>query len=386
MLAVARRALGVSPDGASPAAALPSLRSDGLLLPFSAGASWRPADEFADDVVRDLATSRLLMISGLSLLATAAAPRWAVHAALVACQAQLLRHADDLAAAMDALVSECAEVAAVSGGRWADLPWEALLTSPLTTRLLDQSEIDLTGQRTQWLRELIRVARQRFVNGVVGDVLAVEPIVDWLARMHLAGKQLPYDLREAADEITIAWLRGVSTQPVADRDADAGAVRVRVRQALRSRAAIDSRDGTVLLGLALLDGDLEQRDRELLLDVAQKRGAFLDEVVEDVIAPRALAAIDPGLLAAVTLGYYADERTDHYSSWHDNGIRRHKHMWGYGVPPAAWYFGPFWTLLTADLSVGLTTIDRLLKHAVRAGGEAPIVRRWSLLAQGVRDY
>ncbi len=384
MLAIARRELGTHAPDESPGALL-SLRSDGLLLPFGAGASWRPADAFSDDVVRDLATSRLLLTTGVRTLAAASAPRWAIHAALVACQGQMLRAADELVPAVAAIVTDCAAVAESFGERWSDLPWEALLTSPLVSRLLDDPDADPTGERRSWLVELLRVARQRFVNATIGDPLALEPLVDWLARQVPVGGQLPREVREPADELTLAWLRGLAMGADDTVDEDVRAVRWQVRDALRSRAADDRVDPTVLLGTALLSHDLEQQDHDLLVGVAADRPGFLADVVEDVAVARTLAGSNPDLLADLTLGYYRADRRDRYAGWADDGVRRHTHVWGFGVPTSAWYFGPFWALLQADPALGLATINALLDHAVADGSARP-ARSWDLLGTGPRDF
>lgn len=384
MLALARRELGTE-DGDESPGALPSLRSDGLLLPFGPGASWRPSDAFTDDVVRDLATSRLLLTTGVRMLASAPAPRWALHAGLVACQGQILRGANELVPAMAAIVSDCAVVAESFGERWSDLPWEALLTSPLASRLLNDPDAALTGERRAWLAELLRVARQRFVNATIGDPLALEPLVDWLARQRLADDPVPREAREPADEVTLAWLRGLAMRPDATVADDARAVRQRVRDALRTRAADDRVDPTVLLSTALLGDDLEQQDRDLLVGVAADRPGFLADVVEDVSVARALAGSNPKLLAELALAYYRADRRDRYAGWADDGVRGHTHVAGFGVPPAAWYFGPFWALLQADLPLGLATINALLDHAVAEGSAQP-TRSWDLLGTGPRDY
>jgi len=384
MLALARHELG-SEDGNESPGALASLRSDGLLLPFGPGASWRPSEAFTDDVVRDLATSRLLLTTGVRMLASASAPRWALHAGLVACQGQILRGADELVPAMAAIVSDCAAVAESFGERWSDLPWEALLTSPLASRLLNDPDAALTGKQRTWLAELLRVARQRFVNATIGDPLALEPLVDWLARQRLADDPVPREAREPADEVTLAWLRGLAIRPDATIDDDARAVRQRVRDALRSRASDDRVDPKVLLGTALLGGDLEQQDRDLLVGLAAERPGFLADVVEDVAVARALAESNAKLLADLALAYYRADRRDRHAGWADDGVRRHTHLPGFGAPAAAWYFGPFWALLQADLTLGLATINALLDHAVTDGSARP-TRSWDLLGTGPRDY
>jgi uncharacterized protein YjhX (UPF0386 family) len=78
MLSLARRALlPASPAGPPDPAALPSLRSDGLVISAGPASAWLPGDQFASDLVRDLAVARLLITGGWDLLDQADAPRWA---------------------------------------------------------------------------------------------------------------------------------------------------------------------------------------------------------------------------------------------------------------------------------------------------------------------
>ena len=74
--------------GAQPNA-LPSLRSDGLLLAAGPTSAWNPGDQFASDLVRDFCIARLLIVDGMEQLLAAGAPRWALRAARLACQAAI---------------------------------------------------------------------------------------------------------------------------------------------------------------------------------------------------------------------------------------------------------------------------------------------------------
>jgi len=127
LLALARRELGATGTATEPApAALPSLRSDGLLLPVRA--AWAGAPEFATDLVRDFSVARLLLLEGWAPLDAAGAPRWAIRAARLACQGRLLRAGPDRERERRLLTSEFAEMSARHGARWAEIPAEALLT------------------------------------------------------------------------------------------------------------------------------------------------------------------------------------------------------------------------------------------------------------------
>lgn len=75
MLSLARRALlpAIPADPPNPAA-LPSLRSDGLVISSGPTSAWLPGDQLASDLIRDLAIARLLIISGWPLLGQAWRP------------------------------------------------------------------------------------------------------------------------------------------------------------------------------------------------------------------------------------------------------------------------------------------------------------------------
>src|SRR5207302_1491055 len=90
LMSLARQLLLPSPPGEAPdASALPSLRSDGLLLPPGPTIAWHPGDEFASDLVRDMSVAELLITHGWGLLDEAGAPRWTLRAVRLACQAAL---------------------------------------------------------------------------------------------------------------------------------------------------------------------------------------------------------------------------------------------------------------------------------------------------------
>ena len=89
LLGLVRRILvpATPPDTAS-ARALPSLRSDGLLLAAGQTAAWGQGDDFTSDLIRDFALARLhVQFEGCAPLQSASAPRWAIRAARLACQA-----------------------------------------------------------------------------------------------------------------------------------------------------------------------------------------------------------------------------------------------------------------------------------------------------------
>src|SRR5205814_10656232 len=110
--------------------ALPSLRSDGILLPT--GDLWvgNAGDDFACDLVRDMAVAQLLVSERFGPLEQAGAPRWALRAARLACQAALRSAAGPALQVqrLGEIRSRFDTLAQVHGERWRDLPWEAVLT------------------------------------------------------------------------------------------------------------------------------------------------------------------------------------------------------------------------------------------------------------------
>jgi hypothetical protein len=129
---VARQLLSLaSPTLNGPALAM--LRSDGVLVSYDRSAAWQTGGRFGSDVLRDFASARLLLLQGLSVLAGSSAPRWAVRATRLFAQARLARVVNSgestFAAAWAELRAEFAWLAANHGARWAELPWEALLTA-----------------------------------------------------------------------------------------------------------------------------------------------------------------------------------------------------------------------------------------------------------------
>jgi len=131
VIEVARAVLTGQPGHVVGGAALPSLRSDGVLLSRKASATWEKGDRFASDVLRDFATARLLLQGGLKVLADANAPRWTVRAARLFAQAQLARAVlspgGTASDAWDRLRVEFADLSANHGQRWTEVPWESLL-------------------------------------------------------------------------------------------------------------------------------------------------------------------------------------------------------------------------------------------------------------------
>ena len=75
-----------------------------------------PGDRFASDLVTDLAVAQLLITEGWELLSRAGAPRWALRAARLACQAVIIDAGTDSEQARAELHAVFGEVARAGGG------------------------------------------------------------------------------------------------------------------------------------------------------------------------------------------------------------------------------------------------------------------------------
>jgi len=396
--------------------ALDGLRHDGLLRsptdnPFRIG------PEFAHDEVRRYAIARLLLAAGdpASRLREARAPRWALAAARLACQAWLALpdsipaplhgRFTALQAGFDALVQ------AGHGDRWGDVPGEALLTLSDPDPLLRDAWPGLRVDGAQGLQRLARLVDQRLRNkdGLV-HISAVEPIVtlllddetpwllpeyvrdlfhDWLRahivadtpaghplRIHLRNRLVAAcaaaDSRLAQEQAAIAAARAARSPEEIEEERQ----RMEKHRALfteigyprggrrRERPEVprEITEEIVLELLALLGPDLGDSGEAILRRVAQDAPSRLGPAVEEFLTGRALAMYRRGLLAELTEAYYVDDATA-VSAFHGYGIRSH-HARGFGVTPlAAWYRGPFMALFQTDPRNGIAVLNRMLNHA-----------------------
>ena len=394
--------------------AITGLRQDGLLQastenPFVS----RPA--FAHDEVRRYAIARLLLADRdpTSRILRAGAPRWALGATRLACQAWLdepdttaspLRgRFAALQASFDGLVE------ARHGARWGDVPGEALVTLADPGEVLRDAWPELRADSGTGLRRLARLVDQRHCddNGIV-NLVVVEPIVtlllegsapwrsgkyvsnllrDWLRAHVLAstatGHQLRSLLRERlveacaeadrrfneqrrAEEAT----RAARTPEDIERDrrfmeshqtlfSEIGSGRRRRRQ--RPDVPHELKDDVFLELLALLGPDLGDDGEAILRRVAQDAPSWLAPAVEELFTARALASYRRGFLAQMIEAYYLDDEADG-SGFGDDGIRRH-HTRSIALPLAAWYRGPFMVLFQTDFRCGVAVLNRLLNHA-----------------------
>jgi hypothetical protein len=365
---VARQLLIGTPNQTTAGAALASLRSDGILLSQGRSAVWEAGDRFVSDVLRDFATARLLIRNGLETIVTSAAPRWAIRATRLFAQARLAQAAEcggSIAERWAQLRAEFAELAARHGARWAELPWEALLTagwadralSELTPTLLDSAEMRA---------EAIRTLKLRFSQAGACDPVISAPMVSWL--VDTAGMlDRPRSYRDDPIlQLVLSWLRGIARLEVACHDVTPyRPLRSRIRDVLMLRE-IERGEKERLESLGLLGTDSNKASVAALGTIAQRAPGFLAPVVENLDVAMLLSKQNPGLLADLAEAYYLKQPSENPwdDSLEDEGIREHEGG-GFGMPSAAWYRGPFLPLLQQDFPRGLALINRMLDRGCR---------------------
>lgn len=367
---LARRLLLPGGSGELPdAAALPSLRSDGLLLAPGPTSAWNPGDQFASDLVRDLAVARLLITDGFDLLVETGAPRWALRAVRLACQARLAA-GPNTEERWGWLQSVFGDLAARYGRRWAEVPLEAMLTLGSPQQALTQVWSGLLAEQRAGLRTLLRLALQRHTQHGFGDVVVLGPLV---ALTYCGQDDLGHDDRydrggtgQQIRELVLAWLSGL---------VKANADRLRLRQQVRDRLlATDpvAYDEFAVEALAMLGPDLDERAEAFLRGLAEDGDGYLASAVESIGPVLALSNHQPELLIALADGFYIlrpRDDGDEYGGSLDflgEGIRHHQKTGGVGVPMAAWYYGPFFRLLNTRPVEALAFVNRMLDHAAAA--------------------
>ena len=397
-------------------AAISGLRHDGLLQestdnPFMVG------PDFAHDEVRRYAIARLLLSEKdpTSKLVSAGAPRWALGAVRLACQA-LLGEPDrtttpltgrfgTLQESFDALVE------AGHGSRWGDLPSEALVTLADPRMVLRDAWPTLRADDAGGLRRLARVVDQRLRNdNRTIDPATIEPMIELLLE-----EETPWQSGEYVCDLLREWLHGhvfydtPSDHPLRiqlrehlvgayaegerrlaeQREAAAAASSSRTQEEIdrvrqlqeshpelfteigsggrirRHRPEVPSecRDRVFLELLALLGPDLGEDGARILLRVARDAPWLLAPTVEEPFTGYALGQFGRGLLAHLTEAYYIDEEADGSNSF-DKGIRRHRARRDSIFSPLAGRDrGPFMALFSTDFRGGVATLNRMLNHA-----------------------
>jgi hypothetical protein len=422
------------------ASAVDGLRQDGLLR-TAAENPWQVVPEFSHDELRRFAVARVLLADGTlgQAVLEAGAPRWALSAARLACQA-LLDRPDSastplrgrfarLQAAFDDVVD------AGHGARWADLPAEALLTLGDPGPVLADAWAELCEGDGTGLRRVIRLINQRHRDATTHlvDAVVAEPVVrllldgpspwrrseevakllrEWLiavvARDEPAGHVLRIRLREElvafCDEAeqrlrereeAAAAERAARVPDDAERERErlvreseritAMIGRGRRRRRDRQRVPREVTDDTVLELFALLGPDLGESGEQILRRVARDAPRELDPALEGVLTGKAIGSYGHGLLTDLVEMYYIDEDEDG-SGLHEDGVRDHR-WFGLGTPMAAWYRGPFFALWQTDFRRGVAVLNRLLNHAARARVRtlAGIGNPWSQLTDDEID-
>jgi hypothetical protein len=398
--------------------AIAGLRRDGLLRASSTNA-WELLPQFAHDELRRYAVARALLADQdpVARLTHVAAPRWALPAARLACQAQLTAPPKEeplaerfrrVQAAFDSLVE------AGYGARWGDVPGEALLTIGDPTPLLKEAWPALEADDAAGLRRLLRLLHQRHQDdsGII-DVVVAEPVLErllehprpwakneetaqalreWLHALvfrdaveghalRIRLRQLLVDEAQAA-EARMAERRATAAAALAARTPEQ--IEADERRAARSTRLTEFRlsgyserrerrevprevtDDTFLELLALLGKDLGEEGEGVLRRVAEDAPWHLAPAVEELLTGRAVASYGRGLLAALTEAYYLDEE-EAGSGFDEEGIRGH-HWRGFVTPLFAWYRGPFMPLFQTDLIAGIAVLNRMLNHAAKVRG------------------
>lgn len=395
-------------------AALDGLRRDGVLRtatdePFKIG------PEFAHDEVRRYAVARLLLSSDklTAKLLAAGMPRWSLSASRLACQMYLRAPnttANPVAGRLARLQGEFdAVVAAGHGERWADVPSEALLALPEQGPILADAWAELCAHNRAGLYRVCRLIDQRFrdsshlvrvtavealINQLLfgatswrGDERLQDLIRDWLQSLIAARVPSGEVLRAQLRSQLLSWCAGADQRQQVERAAAEAARAARTpdeierdeRLARRSNVFHEigyprSRRGrrrdvpreitdrvTVEL-LALLGPDLGDEGEAILRRIANDSPRALGPAVDGPFAARALSYRPPGFLAELTESYYVDEDG---SGFRKDGIRDHD-LHGPGGRHAAWYYGPFMSLLQTDFHRGVRVLNRMLNHAARA--------------------
>jgi hypothetical protein len=368
LVALARRRLLPGEPGDPPdLTSLPSLRSDGLLRPAGATSAWNPDEEFASDLVADLAVARLLITGGWQLLSRGGAPRWALRAARLACQAKIVGAGDGSEQARSGLNATFDEIAEQAGQRWAEIPDEALLTIGAGRQAMARAWPALLAADCAGLMTILRLAQQRYVTGGIGDVTVLEPLVElaYCGDENL-GQDDWWDRNGTGGQIrglVQPWLRGMIAA-----GSGPDALRQRVRDRILARSP-EPHDEFAVEALATLGPDLDDRAEAFLRAVP---GGHLEPAVERIGPTSALVAYQPGLLSALAESYYLMAPGEQAGTLDFlGGIRSHRPAGGMML--AAWWYGPFFLLLWARPADGLALINLLLDHAaaIRAGAVPP---------------
>lgn len=332
LMTLARRQLlpGSTSILALDASALTSLRSDALLLP----PSWNSGEDFASDLVRDLAVARLFLVDGWSLLTEAGAPRWALRAARLACQATLGAAGADTERRCLRLHQAFEAIAKEHGQRWAELPFEAMLTLGTADEVLTTAWPGLSSAQRSIL---IRLGVHRYTRVDVGDTAVLAPLVKLSFREPLEiGVSGRLDVDYQTSQLVLAWLRGI-----ADESDETNPIRQSVRDVVLAATPSD-RDEFAVEVIALLGPDLNASAEVFLRGLAEHDSAHLRPAFESRFVVWAMARNRLDLLFDLTEACYVVPEN-------------------YRVPPSD--SEVFRALLSTDAKRALPLIQRLLNLA-----------------------
>ncbi|QIR69884.1 hypothetical protein [Kocuria sp. KD4] len=363
-LSVAGQTLGIA-AGPLHGTGTAELRSDGVLrVPINPAIA--RGDEFATDLFRDFALCRLFITQGWEALRSAGAPRWSIRAARLGCQAALLGPSR-----LDAwanLSARMGEIARAEGDRWLEVPYEALLTLGDAEPALRELWGTLTDNGSAGLGILLRLAEVRYVHGTIGDAFALAPLV---AVAFCEQPEIERDLQfghrtvhEVVRDLVLAWLRGMATvMPQPDP------LRQKVRDTILASDP-PPYDDFAIEALACLGTDIDDKVEAWLRQVGSHRPVDLNAAVESFAVVASMSQERPKLLLDLAEAYYIElpDPDDHWRGGSlDDGIRDFKHGLGvsFGIPGAAWYYGPFFRLLNTIPCEAIGFINRMLDHAAR---------------------
>lgn len=363
-LSVAKKALGIAADQPHGTGSV-ELRSDGVLR-VPNNAAFSVGDEFATDLFRDFALCRLFITRGWEPLALAGAPRWSIRAARLGCQAALLN--GGRLSGWASLSASFREVASTHGDRWLEVPYEALLALGDAESAIRELWGTLTENSCTALMTLLRLAEARYVNGTMGDAFALAPLVKvgFCERPMIEGSPRVgrRTVHELIRDLVLAWLRGMATTHPQPHP---------LRQEVRD-VILDGEpalyDDFAVEALACLGPDIDHRAEEWLRGVATDSPENLGSAVESAVVAVSMSQAQPKLLLDLAEAYYIEKPAprNRWGSGYalDNGIRNVKHgLDGFGVPQAAWYYGPFFRLLNTVPADTIGFINRMLDHAAK---------------------
>ena len=277
---------------------------------------------------------------------------------------------------MPDLQREFDAIAAESGDRWAEVPWEAALTTGTAETVLRECAGDLLEPGAAVLDRVLRLVTQRFSHAGNADPVIAAPVVAFVVEHAEQVKGARYRFTEEAGQLIRSWLGSVRRAEMAGREVGPWRpLRARVRDYVLRPGRADHEIEAECL--ALLGADADERAYGCLRRLGQDSPHRLAACVELYDPALSLASSDLDLLFELTEAYYIEHPdAARYNGWHNMGIRRHEHTHsGFGSPQADKWFGPFWLLIPLAQDRALALVNRMLDRAagcrVRPRRQAP---------------